>query len=426
MKVTDLRAILTYVPRYRDKVFVIAVDGEVLAEEAFSNLLLDIAVLWSLGIRIVLVHGASFQIRQFAALTGRDVSNADGTGPTDAPTLDVALTAANRLTHEVMEALTSTDIRSIYPNAVIAHPAGILGGVDQLFTGKVERVDDELLRKVLADGMIPVIPPLGFDGAGRTYRVNSDAIAYEVAKALGATKLIYVTAADKLTRDGETVAQLSVAEAEEFAKATREQMSAALRAKLEYSVRACREGGVNRVHFVNGKIDEALLGEVFLNEGTGTMIYANEYQAIRPAMRKDVRAIQMLIKRGVDSEELVRRSRTQILAQLADYHVFEMDRNIVACVALHEYPEAVAGELACLYVAAPHENAGIGRKMMAFTEKLARQKGFTRLFALSTQSFAYLEQKGGFRLAAPDELPASRRERWEQSGRNSRVLVKEL
>ena len=87
-------------------------------------------------------------------------------------------------------------------NVIIAHPVGIIQGVDQLFTGKVERVDAELLQSLLAQGVVPVIPPLGFDGDGKTYRVNSDGVAVAVAEQLKATKLIFVTVQDGLIHRG--------------------------------------------------------------------------------------------------------------------------------------------------------------------------------------------------------------------------------
>src|SRR5277367_988689 len=218
MKVSDLRGILTYIPGFREKTFVIALDGAIIADDNFPNILLDLAVLRSLSIRLVLVHGAAHQLRELSQQTGVPISNADGTGITDAETLKLALTAANRITHEVIEGLASNDLRAAYTNAVIAHPFGIVGGVDQLFTGRVERVDVEFLNQLLDRGVIPVIPPLGFDGDGRTFRVNSDGVANEVAEALRASKLIFVTNRNGFTKNGKTASQISVAEAEEFFK----------------------------------------------------------------------------------------------------------------------------------------------------------------------------------------------------------------
>src|SRR4029434_8510830 len=177
MKVADLRGILQYVPRFRDRIFVVAVDGEIVASPNFANILLDIAVLRSLNIKVVLVHGAAHQIAALAAERGVTLSNSDGSGITDDVTLRVSIDAATNVMNEIMQGLTSVDLRAAYANVIIAHPAGILGGVDHQHTGKVERVDTQLLQLMLNEGVIPIIPPIGFDGEGRTYRVNSDAIA---------------------------------------------------------------------------------------------------------------------------------------------------------------------------------------------------------------------------------------------------------
>jgi amino-acid N-acetyltransferase len=139
-----------------------------------------------------------------------------------------------------------------------------------------------------------------------------------------------------------------------------------------------------------------------------------------------VRAIQLLTKQAVESEELVKRTRAMIERNLGDYYIFEIDRNPVACVALHVYPEENVGELASLYVSPAHENEGLGRKLIQFVETRARERGLSRLLALSTQSFTYFQAKGGFVEGTVDDLPPARREQYEQSGRNSRVLVKEL
>ena len=130
MNVSDLREILQYVPRFRERIFVIAVDGAVAASENFPNILLDIAVLRSLSVRVVLVHGASQQIEQLAKKRGIAVSNTDGTGITDETTRELAIDAAIRLTNGIMEGLSAVDLRAAYANAIIAHPAGILGGTN--------------------------------------------------------------------------------------------------------------------------------------------------------------------------------------------------------------------------------------------------------------------------------------------------------
>lgn len=425
MNVSDLREILQYVPRFRERIFVVAIDGEVAASENFANVLVDIAVLRSLSIKVVLVHGASHQIEQLAAAKGVRISNSDGLGVTDVPTLQLSIDAAIRLTNEIMEGLSSVDLRAAYINALIAHPAGILGGIDQQYTGKVERVDVKALKLLLDEGIVPVVPPLGFDGEGRTYRVNSDSIAIEIAEELSAAKILYLAPGRDFSASGQLPRQLSVPETQDLLKRRRPDFAPNLVSKLENGARACMQG-VSRVHLLDGGVNEALLAEIFSHDGIGTMIYSNEYQQIRRIFKKDVRSVMTLIRQSVRNEELVRRTRTEILEHLEDYWLLEIDRTPVGCVALHIYPEEHAGELACLHVSKSHENQGHGRKLMAFVENLAREKGVRNLFALSTQAYSYLEQKGGYSPADPAVLPTPRRIRYEASGRNSRVLVKVL
>jgi len=425
VNVTDLREILQYVPRFREKIFVVSVDGEIAASPNFANILLDLAVLRSLSIRVVLVHGASHQVQVAARKAGLVPSNSDGTGITDEATLEVSIDAAMRLTHEILEGLASVDLRAAYANAVIAHPAGILGGIDQGHTGRIERVDAKCLHMLLHEGIIPVVPPLGFDGEGHTYRVNSDHAAAELAEALQAAKVIYLSAEVKVPGAGVLPRQLSIIEAEDLLKKRKNAEAPNVYSKIDYGAKACRQG-VPRVHILDGRVNEALLDEVFSNEGIGTMIYSNEYQQIRKIFKKDVRGIMALIRQSMESEELMRRTRADILERMPDYWVLEIDGKLMGCVALHVYPAESCGELACLYVHQDHENEGHGRKLMAFAERLAREKGLKQLFALSTQAYKYLQIKGGYRESSPEVMPVARRKKYDAGGRQSKVLVKDL
>jgi amino-acid N-acetyltransferase len=425
VKLTDLRGILQYIPQFREKTFILAVDGGIVTEENFANILLDVALLRSLNIRVVLVHGAAEQIKALEEKEGVQASNLDGTGVTDAATLQLAIEAANRLTHEILQGLSANDLRAACTNAIVAHPMGIIHGIDQLLTGKVERIDIELLQTLLNQGIIPVIPPLGFDSDGKTYRVNSDSIAVAAADSLKATKLIFITSQDGLRYNDKLIRQVLVSDLLKLVQSAPSGFSPEMVSKARHAAAACA-AGVHRVHIVNGREDEALLSEVFSNEGIGTLIYANEYEQIRPARKKDIRAIQGLTKKAVEAEELVRRTRSEIEKNLTDYYIFEIDRNPVACVALHVYPAQQQGELASLYVDPSHENQGIGRKLIHFVENRARETGLTELIALSTQTFSYFQSKGGFAEGTPEDLPPDRRVKYDQSGRNSKVLLKKL
>jgi amino-acid N-acetyltransferase len=423
-RLTHFREILRYVPRFRDRVFVIAIDGAIVEDDNFPNLLLDIALLRSLSIRVALVHGAAHQIKRYAELVKMTPSDVDGTGITDRETLNVAISAANRVTHEILEGLSANDLRGACPNAVVAHPAGILGGVDHLFTGKVERVDVTLLQTLLEHDIVPVVPPIGIDGAGASYRLNSDAVAVEVAKSLRAVKLIYLNTEGGVRDANGVIRQMTVQEADALLKKHRAERAPEAVTKLTHAVRAAKEG-VERVHIIDGREQEGLLGEVFSNEGIGTLIHTNEYQSIRPALKKDVRAVHGLIQQGVENDELVKRTRAELEKIIGDYFVFEVDRNPVACAALHTYPEQNMAELASVFVDERYENQGIGAKLIRYTEDEARRRGIAKMFALSTQAIGYFKQKG-YREGTPDDLPPARREKYEQHKRKSQVLVKAL
>jgi amino-acid N-acetyltransferase len=425
VKLTDLRGILQYVPQFREKTFIIAVDAGIVRDENLANILLDVALLRSLTVRVVVVHGAAEQIEALAEKQNVQTSNLDGTGVTDAPTLQLAIEAANHLTHEILGGLSANDLRAVCTNAIIANPLGIIRGVDHLFTGKVERVDTELLRALLNQDVVPVVSPVAFSTDGKVYRANSDGVAVAVAEALNAAKLIFITPQDGLRYNDRLIRHILVTDLQRLLQSGSEGFHPDMVSKARHAATACA-AGVPRVHIVNGREDEALLAEVFSNEGIGTLIYANEYEQIRPAKKKDIRAIQQLTKKAVEAEELIRRTRAEIEKHLSDYYIFEIDENPVACVALHVYPEQQQGELASLYVDQSHENQGIGRKLIHFVEDKAREIGLSELIVLSTQAFSYFESKGGFAEGTPGDLPPVRREKYDQSRRNSKVLVKKL
>ena len=425
MKPTDLRGILHYIPQFRDKVFLIAIDGAVVADDNFHNLLLDIAVLRSLSIQIVIVHGTGQQIQNLAQELGKPISNIDGTGVTDATTLELAMMGANRVSHEILEGLSANNLRGAQTNAIEAVPLGILKGVDYQHTGKVHQVDVDFLRQLLSTGIIPVIPPLGFDGNGHTYRLNSDSVAVEVARALGAVKLMLLTTRNGLEVEGKFLSQLSISELENLLKTSEDKFPAEMLSKAQHAMRAA-QGGVPRVHVINGQVDEGLLAEVFSNEGIGTLIYANEYQGIRPAMRKDIRHITALIKPAIDGDQILKRPRSVIEKHINEYFVFEIDGNIVGCIAVTPYAAEKKAELACLQVNPAHEHRGIGTKLAIRAEAVAKELGVDTIFCLSTQAFTFFQHKLGYREGAVEDLPVARREKYEQSGRNSKILLKPL
>jgi amino-acid N-acetyltransferase len=440
MRFEDLRGILRYVPQFRDRIFVIALDGAVMQKANFGNLIQDIAVLQSLNIEVVLVFGARAQIALLAEQRGIATSCIDGMGRTDAATIELAIEAITRQTSELVADLSALELSVAVSNALAVHPAGVINGVDQEFTGRIERVDATALAAMLKADIIPVLPPLGYDGRGTTLRLNSDAVAVEVGIALKAAKVIFISEHGlhfdaKLLPSATAVegqaaprsSQLSVAEAKELSRRKDSGMDVNLLSKLRYAALACQEG-VPRVHLVDGSQDEVLLAELFSNEGVGTMIHADDYQQIRKARPSDVPSLLSMMQQSVDEAALVPRTRAQILNRINDFFVFELDGNPVGSVAVHSF-ESEAGklaELACLYVKRSHKNKGHGQKLVAYAEETARQRGCERIFALSTQASRFFEEKAGYSASTPSIMPAQRRADYDKSGRNSKVLMKVL
>ncbi|NCC59722.1 MAG: amino-acid N-acetyltransferase [Verrucomicrobiae bacterium] len=426
MKPVDLRGILKYVPQYRNKIFVIALDGVITESENFSNILLDVAVLCSLNIRVVLVHGVSSQIQKIAdTMEDFKPSDVDGSGITDDQTLKVALIAANRCTHEILEGLSTVDLRAVTCNGIISHPMGIIRGVDHLYTGKVERVDVEMFQTLLKDAIIPVAPPLGFDGEGNTYRVNSDNVACALGVQLQAQKVIFVTATDGLYCNEEMIGSVQAQDLQEKMNRMQSAFRPEQISKAQYAIQACQQG-VPRVHLINGLVNESLITEIFSNEGVGTLIYANEYQQIRRATRKDIRTIMVLIRQAMKTEELSVRTYQDVESRIQDYYLFEIDGHAVGCVALHLSEDKSSGELACLFVTCHYENRGIGRKLIGFIEERARALKLKKIIVLSTQTYTYFKSKGGFVDGSQEDLTPERLEKYHQSRRRSRILVKRL
>ncbi len=422
---TGLRGILKYIPLFQDQTFVIAVDGRIVADENFGNLLMDVAVLRSLSIRVVLVHGIGHQLSELAAARGVGISDKHGLGSTDEATLELAVEASNQTAHDILGRLSQMSLKCALCNAVRTAPAGVIKGRDHLFSGRVDRIDQSMLHHLISGRVLPLISPIGFDREGRPYRLNSDHLATELAVTLKAAKLIFLSPLSGLEIGQDLQRQIPLEELREVLNTRPESIAENPRSKALHAIRAI-EAGTARVHILNGQLPEGLLKEIFSNEGVGTLIYGNDYQQVRRATRRDARAIQNLTRNAVKREELVHRSLQSIEKNIDDFFVFEIDENTVACAALTENPEEGWAELASLYVMPFYQGSGIGKRLVEFACREARANGIKILFALSTRSYRFFTSICGFREGGPDLLPPSRRESYERSARNSKILYREL
>jgi len=426
IKPTDLRGILKYVPRFQGQIFVIAVDGAIVADENFANIVLDIAVLKSLGIKVVMVHGISQQIQQLSELRQIAITDSTGIGVTDAATLDLAIRAAARVSHQILEGLTQSGLKCAITNAVRAVPTGIIKGTDQQFTGRVDRIDKEFLLHLIQATVVPIVQPIGFDRDGKTLRVNSDQLAREIAEALGATKIVFLSATTGLEIAGEERRDIFVESLAEILQKDADSIPERMRSKAQQAVLAIL-AGVPRVHIVDGRIHDGLINEIFSNVGVGTLIYGNDYQQVRRATRRDVRAIYNLLRNAVKREELVHRTQQAIEKNIDQFFVYEIDENLIATVSLAFYPDKPQlAELGSLYVQPFYHGRGLGKKMVNFACREAEKRDAKQVIALSTQSFAFFTGVCGFEETTKDILPEARLKSYDESGRNSRIVVKKV
>jgi amino-acid N-acetyltransferase len=425
IKPTDLRGILKYVPMFRDQVFVLALDGSLVAHENVQNVLLDIAVLRSLNIKVVLVHGIGHQLQALAEAKQIRITDAHGELKTDSATLELAAEAAAMVSLELMQGLTRNGLRCATCNGVRAKEIGIVKGEDQLNSGAVDKLDVLLFNKLLDADTIPLVTPIAFSREGLSLRINSDLLAAELASKLSASKLIYMTTQEGLRLNGQPLTNLPVAELESLLASAPESIPDRLRSKVRHAVKAIN-AGTPRAHILDGRLFGALLNEIFDKVGIGTMVYSNDYQSIRRAVLADAYSIYNITRNGVRSESLRERSQEAIEAAIQDYLVYEIDGSIVSCVNLRSYEGGAVIEVGSVYVLPFYQNKGIGRKMVEYACGEARTRGARRVIAMTTQASQFFAKVCGFTEGTVDDLPPERREESLKNGRNSKVLTLDL
>jgi len=433
--VASLRAAAPYVHAHNGRVFVIAFGGEVAERADFERLIYDVALLQSLGVKLVLVHGARPQIERQIAQRGLVSRFESGQRVTDRPALDCVKAAVGALRLEI-EARLSTSlvstpmggarIRVAGGNWVTARPVGIRNGIDHQYTGEVRRVDAEAIRRELDADRIALISPVGYSPTGEIFNLRSEYLATAVATALKADKLIFVVGSDpddwKLADGTGDAGQLTVAEAGLLLAGPT--LEAQDRAYLDAALEASKSG-VTRVHLLGAELDGALLRELYTLDGAGLMLYSDaDYESTRPATIDDVGGVLALIAPLEAAGILVPRSREQLELEIGQFFVMVRDGIVIACAALITYPDGRMGELACVAVHADYQSGGRAASLLARIENEARRLGLTALFALTTHTPHWFIEHG-FVQGAVEDLPNDRR-RFYNWQRNSMVLVKAL
>jgi amino-acid N-acetyltransferase len=424
------RSAAPYFNAFRGKTFVIAFGGEVVADGKFAVLTQDINLLRSTGIRLVLVHGSRPQIEAQLKLRHARSRYHAGVRITDAVALACVKEAAGLLRVE-LDALLSQGlpntpmagaaINTVSGNFITAQPMGVLDGVDLQYTGTVRKVDAAAIESCLAADDLVIISSVGNSPTGEVFNLSMEDVAVATAKALRATKLVFLSDSPVEDARGRLMPELSAQEAEQLL-ARGKNLTPDTRLYLTHAVEAVR-AGVARAHVVSHKVDGALLLELFTHGGSGSMITADKLERLRPASIDDIGGILQLIEPLEADGTLVYRGRELLEREVQSFFVIEHDRVIVGCAAL--YPLAgKAAELAALAVRPEYQGRGYGEKLLEHGEVEARQLGFKRLFVLTTQAAHWFIERG-FAEAAIGTLPEPKKSLYNWQ-RRSKILLKKL
>lgn len=425
------RSACPYIHAHRGRTFVVNFGGEALLDSNFPNLIHDLALLHGLGIRLVLVPGLRPQIEARLQARGLKPRYAQGLRITDAAALECIKEAAGQARVEI-EALFSMGladspmagvrIRVSSGNFVLAKPLGVRDGVDFEYTGEVRRIDRDGLLSQLELGNLVILLPLGYSPTGEVFNLCAEEVAVATAAALKADKLLILAEFPcRFASSTQHIPQLTCREAHQLLKENAFDEASARH--VQAAVTAI-EQGVSRVHVLDRYQDGALLLELFTRDGCATLISAQPFETLRPAKLEDIPGILELIVPLEQEGTLVKRTREKLETTIGDFWVIARDGLVIGCAALHVFPEAGMGELACLALHRDYRGQGRGRLLLEHIEKHAKNLQLTSLFVLTTRAAHWFLERG-FHLATMDELPPERRQ-WINLKRNSKVLIKPL
>lgn len=420
-----------YINAHRGRTFVILVEGEAMASERGEQLIQDLALLHTLGVRLALVFGIRPQVQ--AALEDAGVTPQRVNGrwvADDAVMRQVERVAAQQrlwLEARLSLGLPSTPLHGVElsvvsGNLVTAKPLGVRGGVDFDHSGEVRRVRGGAVEGLLDQGSLVLLPPLGFSSTGEVFDLDAADVARHAAVALKADKLILLGESDGLTDEhGALLRQLAPVEAAPRLKQA--PPGSELARHLQAAYAAAREG-VARTHLLSWRNHDALLGELFTRDGVGTMITQHRYEQLRPATLGDVAGLLELLEPLEQRGMLVARSRERLEHEISDYLVIERDGMVIGCGALQLFDKADVAELACVAVHTDYRGGARGERLVEALEQRARTRGIGALFVLTTHTVHWFAEHG-FRPASLDELPPLKRDAYNHA-RKSKVLFKTL
>jgi len=427
------RSVAPYINAFRGKTFVIGFSGEMVTNAAFVNFIHDVNLLASLGVRLVLVHGARPQIQLRLDESQLETQTVMGMRVTDPAALQCVKESVGRVHHEIAALLSmglpnspmaNAAIRVTSGNFVTACPQGVIQGIDLMHTGKVRKINASAIHSRLEQGDVVLISPLGYSPTGEIFNLTMENVATETAIALHSEKLILLLdSTDTSVLPRELTLPESKLLLENKTPATAPPIPDAIRSSLQYATKAC-ELGVTRAHLVSRHIDGAIIQELFTHDGIGCMIAQETLQALRKARIDDVGGILQLIEPLEAEGILVRRGRELLEIEIDRFTVLEHDGVILGCAALYPFPEEHACELACLAIHPDYRDQGHGERLLKHIENKTIAQDIHKLFVLTTHATHWFIEHG-FNPATPAELPKAKQNLYNYQ-RRSKVLIKHL
>ncbi|MBU3739218.1 MAG: amino-acid N-acetyltransferase [Rhodoferax sp.] len=435
------RSVAPYIHKFRNQTFVVGIAGEAIAAGKLAHLAQDLALIQSMGVRVVLVHGFRPQVNEQLRAKGHAPRYSHGMRITDEVALDSAQEAAGQLRYEIEAAfsqglpntpMAGATVRVISGNFLTARPVGIVDGVDFQHSGLVRKVDATGIMRTLDMGALVLLSPFGFSPTGEAFNLTMEEVATSVAIAVKADKLMFLTEVpgirvrpvDPAGDDNPIDTELPLAQAERLLhELPAPQQPTDTAFYLQHCVKACK-AGVERSHIIPFAVDGAILLEIYMHDGIGTMVVDEKLESLREATADDVGGILQLIAPFEQDGTLVKRSRTEIERDIEGYTVIEHDGVIFGCAALYPYPEARTAEMAALTVSPQVQSQGDGERLLKRIEQRARSAGLDSIFVLTTRTMHWFIKRG-FVQVDPDWLPEARKRHYNRD-RRSQVLVKRL
>jgi len=430
-QVEIIRESFGYINRFKNETFVIKIDNALITHPSFPILIADLVLLHRMGIHIILVPGTKNRIDEILEIFHVNSSIVNDIRITSPEAIPFIKMASFDICNRVMTLLAENNTNAVIGNWVKARSIGVRQGIDYQFTGTVENIKTDIIKKIMSEGMIPIFPNIGWSATGKPYNISSNELATSIGTELKAAKLFFLTdfggipakgfrlPPDKYVSSDGIITQLTMDDAADLIDQHPKNVPMQVHELLSLGYKACLND-VKRVHIVDCRIEGMLLKEIFSNRGYGTMIYTNQFENIRKMTYGDIPFVMALMEDSVENDALVPRTSDMLREKLCDFVVYEVDGNIHGCGALHRF-SGNSAEIAGIVIDSFYANLGTGNKIIAYLLGVAMREKIKKVFVLTTQTSDWF-QSLDFKQGAISDLPQERRKTYNRK-RNSRILV---